>query len=180
MGKKKKQQKLAAFVFWLFQNANSNTLATNPLRHVVWKIFWLVYQPIYMDFTRQRLQKHHTKSVMSVAFHPRLPLFATGSGDKSTILYDISTSPPTVKFNLKHHTNYVMSVAFHPSLPLLATGSGDKSTIIYDISTSPPTVKHHLKHHTNWVHSVAFHPRLPLFATCSNDTSTILYNLDKM
>jgi len=173
MEEKKKQQKLAAFVFWVLQNANSNTFIspTNPLRHVVWNIFWLVYQPICMNFTKQHLQKHHSNTVMSVAFHPSFPLLSTGSADNSIILYDISTSPPTIKHHLK---------AFHPSLPLLATGSSDKSTIIYDISTSPPTVKHHLKHRTNWVHSVAFHPRLPLFATCSNDTSTILYNLDKM
>ena len=102
MEKKKKQQKLAAFVFWLLQNA-SNTSPTNPWRHVVWKIFWLVYQPICMDFTRQHLQKHHTKSVMSVAFHPSLPLLVTGSADNSTILYDLTTSPPTVKHHLKHH-----------------------------------------------------------------------------
>ena len=137
---KKKQQKLAAFVFWLLQNANRNTFIflTNPLRHVVLKIFWLIYQPIYMDFTRQHLKYYHTDTVLSVAFHTNSPLFATGSWDNSTILYDISTSPPTIKHYLKDHTNWVMSVAFHPNLPLLATGS--KSTILYDISTSPPTV----------------------------------------
>ena len=134
MEEKKKQQKLAAFVFWLLQNANSNTSTftfsaitiTNPLRHVVWKIFWCLHQLICMDFTRQHLQKHHTNAVMSVAFHPSLPLFATCSGDKSTIIYDISTSPPTIKHHFQHHTNWVVSVAFYPSLPLLATGSADK------------------------------------------------------
>jgi WD40 repeat protein len=85
-----------------------------------------------MDFIKHHL-KHHTHWVRSVAFHPSLPLLATGSDDNSTILYDISSSPPTVKHHLKHHTIFVMSVAFHPSLPLLATSSWDNSTILYNL-----------------------------------------------
>ena len=101
----------------------------------------------------------------------------SGSDDNSTILYDISTSPPNVKHHFKHHTNRIKSIAFHQTLSLLATGSCDNSTILYDISTLPPTVTHHLNDHTCNVLSVVFHPSLPLLATGSADKSTILYDI---
>ena len=162
-------------MFWFLQNVNFT------LRNVVWKIFELMNHSIFMNFTKQHLQNHHTKAVIDIAFHPNFPLLMTGSYDKSTIIYDISSSPATIHHHLKDHTHIVRSVAFHPSLPLVATGSDDHSTIIYDISTSPPTIKHHLKDgNRDPVDFVTFHPRLALLAANIKDCLTIIYDISNI
>ena len=47
----------------------------------------------------------HTRWVDSVAFHPKLPLLASGSTDKTIKLWDCSQNPPTLKADLKpEHT----------------------------------------------------------------------------
>ena len=76
----------------------------------------------------------HT-SVLSVAFHPTLPLLATGSSDTIVKLWNCSDRQnPTLIKDLPGHTRSVYSVAFHPTLPLLASGSWDNTIRLWDCS----------------------------------------------
>ena len=70
----------------------------------------------------------HSGIVQSVAFHPTVPLLATGSWDITAKLWRFSPdgSRATCVATLEGGTGYrshFWSVAFHPTAPLLATGS---------------------------------------------------------
>ena len=123
-----------------------------------------------------------------IVFHPCFLFLTCGSEDHSVSLYDISVSPPVIKYHLKHHTHRVWCVAFHSRLPLLATGSEDESIVLYDISALIPSsittlittslsVKCVLKDLQWSIGSIVFHHTLPLLATSCNDNTVILYNL---
>ena len=89
----------------------------------------------------------HSSSVHSVAFHPRLPILATGSLDRTVKLWSFSDDclfPPEIQVSKKHppalvatlegHDSHVTSVAFHPTAPLLATGSSDRTVRLWLLS----------------------------------------------
>jgi WD40 repeat protein len=80
----------------------------------------------------------HQDSVTSVAFHPTLPLLATGSWDNTAKLWSFNPHGSektnmlaTCVATLSRHVNAVKSVAFHPALPLLATGSVDMTAKLW-------------------------------------------------
>jgi WD40 repeat protein len=75
----------------------------------------------------------HGLSVNSVAFHPTAPLLATGSGDMTAKLWQLTKdySSVTRVVTLDGHSNVVNSVAFHPTAPILATGSGDGTVKVW-------------------------------------------------
>jgi WD40 repeat protein len=151
--------------------------------------------------TLGRENHEHSNCVTSVAFHPTLPLLATGSLDQTAKLWrfnphglavDNMSATCVATMEGRHgHTRAVTSVAFHSKLPLLATGSHDASAKLWrfdldglargDMSETyvatlggwgPPDG------HDHYVSSVAFHPMLPLLATGSWDTTAKLWSFD--
>ena len=74
----------------------------------------------------------HTKPVLDLA-HNRLnrTVLASGSADKSIILWDLEELKQAVK--IKNHTDKVQTLKFHPleSFSLLA-GSCDQTVVLYD------------------------------------------------
>jgi WD40 repeat protein len=128
----------------------------------------------------------HSDQVTSVAFHPTLPLLATGSDDKTSKIWQLSTdnSAPTCLATVGHNSiinrlGYVLSVAFHPTLPIWATSSADKTAKLWRLSpdNSSVTCVATLEGHSDWVFRVAFHPTLPLLATASWDSTAKLWRL---
>ncbi|KOO34060.1 ribosome biogenesis protein bop1, partial [Chrysochromulina tobinii] len=84
----------------------------------------------------------HALAVRSVAFHPRLPLFASASDDATVHVYhgrvyaDLLTNPMLVPLKiLKAHTVKdhlgVMSVAFHPTQPWLFSAGADGAVHLF-------------------------------------------------
>jgi len=61
----------------------------------------------------------HSDWVGYVAFHPTLPLLATGSYDKTAKLWRFSAdgSAATCVATLRGHSDLVLSVAFDPTAP---------------------------------------------------------------
>jgi len=118
----------------------------------------------------------HSCIVSSVAFHPILPLLATGSWDRTAKLWRLSPdgSNATCVATLAGHRH---SVAFHPTAPLLVTGSGDNTAKLwrFEPDGSAATCVATLEGHGNYVSSVAFHPTAPLLATGSWDNTTKLW-----
>ena len=135
----------------------------------------------------------HSDWVRSVAFHPSLPLMATGSDDMSAKVWHLVTTADgmiaatcmaTLNKNNGGHSNLVCSVAFHPTEPLLATGSDDNTAKVWRLKpsdgTAPicvATLDQSNEGHNNTVSSVAFHPSLPLLATSSIDDTTKVWHL---
>ena len=119
----------------------------------------------------------HSCIVSSVAFHPILPLLATGSWDRTAKLWRFSAdgSAATCVATLAGHRH---SVAFHPTEPLLATGSGDNTAKLwrFEPDGSAATCVATLAGHSNYVSSVAFHPTAPLLATGSCDYTAKLWH----
>ena len=89
-----------------------------------------------------KTMRSHALAVRSVAFHPRLPLFASGADDATVHVHhgrvyaDLMTNPMIVPLKiLKAHKVAdhlgTMCVAFHPTQPWLFSGGADGTVALY-------------------------------------------------
>lgn len=127
----------------------------------------------------------HTGCVNSVAFHQKYPSYlATGSDDKTAILWEVSLDQPEgeprLLATLGDHTTFISSVAFHPEELLLATASHDHTARLYRFSQESPRNVNCVATlqvcKTNAVYSLAFHPALPYLVTGSGDKTAKVWN----
>jgi hypothetical protein len=138
--------------------------------------------PFYLLPTPMARLKAHGVNCLSVAFHPRLQLMATGSHDKTAKLwhFDASTRSVAQTATLEGHTDWVWCVAFHSRLPLLATSSRDFTAKLWVISDDLTAVcSATLRGHDSWVCSVVFHPIFPFLATGGNDGRAKIWLLER-
>jgi WD40 repeat protein len=135
----------------------------------------------------------HSIYVTSVAFHPTLPLLATGSSDKTAKLWELApdNSSATCVATLEGHRGWVYSVVFHPTAPLLATGSDDGTVKLWRRSSNYKSVtcvatlekNDEAENFNNPILSVAFHPTAPLLAAGSaspNDNTVNLWDFEQI
>ena len=84
----------------------------------------------------------HEMAVRSVCYHPRLPLFASGSDDATVHIYhgrvyaDLNSNALIVPLKiLKPHKTTgqlgAMSIAFHPTQPWLFSAGADGTVCLY-------------------------------------------------
>jgi predicted NACHT family NTPase len=75
----------------------------------------------------------HSGMVRWLAFSQNQPYLASGSDDKTIIIWDVDQKKQI--HSLKGHTGSVLSIDFHPTEPTLVSGGDDSSIKFWDIKT---------------------------------------------
>lgn len=111
----------------------------------------------------------HQDSVDAVAISPDGKLFATGSGDRTAILWDAATGKQVD--TLKGHTDAIWTVAFSPDGKMLLTTSADTTARLWDLTACKDTTcpSRELKGHTKAVWGGTFSPDGATLVTVGDD-----------
>ncbi|KAI8922298.1 WD40-repeat-containing domain protein [Powellomyces hirtus] len=97
----------------------------------------------------------HTEAILSVCFSPDGSQLATGSGDTTVRIWDLTTETP--QFTLSGHKNWVQIVAWSPDCSILASGSMDNTVRLWDPKTGKP-LGDALRAHSQVITSIAWEP----------------------
>ena len=121
---------------------------------------------------RNRLETH-SNQVLSVSFSPDGKTLASGSGDKTIKLWDITTGKEIR--TLQGHSSSVASVSFSPDGKTLASGSYNNIIKLWDITTGMeiPT----LRGHSEGFWSVSFSPDGKTLASGNDDKTIKLWDI---
>jgi WD40 repeat protein/uncharacterized caspase-like protein len=119
------------------------------------------------------VQTGHSGQVLSIAFTSDSKLMASGSVDKTIVLWDPATGNQLR--TLKGHTAAVGPVAFSPDDKQLASGSADNTIKIWDVAGGGE--KQTMAGHTLFVSSVAFSPDGKILASGSGDQTVKLWDV---
>ncbi len=161
-----------------FNLGESGDLEFDYARTTLWKL-----HPDTFQSEIRTLPGHRSnRTVKSAAFHPHLPLLATGSDDCTAKLWRLYSGSfwAVCRDTLLGHKGGVCSVMFHPRSPLLATGSFDGTARIWQLNSdyTRATCVSTLQGHSGGVLSVVFHARLPLLLTGNPNKCVKLWNLN--
>jgi len=121
-----------------------------------------------------RFLRGHSDKVWSVAFSPDGRILASGSADKTVILWNANAHRQT-GLPLRGHEDAVFSVAFSRDHKILASGSADKRIILWNISARQQ-IGEPLRGHNGTVLCVAFSPDGKVLASGSSDKTIILWD----
>lgn len=139
-------------------------------RHQVDLLAGLSYSPYLAKFLHG-----HQDLIRTLAFSPDGQTIASGSRDKTIILWNAETGQP-LGAPLTGHSDWVHSVAFSPDGQTLASGSRDTTIRLWDVSTRQP-VGQPLTGHTDEIWTVAFSPDGKLLASGGADNTIRLWDV---
>eukprot|EP00095_Tigriopus_kingsejongensis_P005939 maker-scaffold316_size209483-snap-gene-1.29 protein:Tk05939 transcript:maker-scaffold316_size209483-snap-gene-1.29-mRNA-1 annotation:"notchless protein homolog 1" len=97
----------------------------------------------------------HTQPVVVALFSPDGRYLASGSGDNTVRLWDISTETP--RFECKAHRQYVLALAWSPDGSKLASGDKLGHVVIWDPDTGKP-IGRMLSGHKQFITGLAWQP----------------------
>ena len=126
----------------------------------------------FPDWSDYYINNWHEHDVSSLAFSSDGQTLASGSWDKTIVLWD---SPNDYLTDLTGHTDFVTSVAFSPNGKILASGSWDKTIILWDVASYEVLLT--LTGHTDRVLAVAFSPDGRSLASGSDDQTIRLWDV---
>ncbi|PJF16585.1 Rsa4p [Paramicrosporidium saccamoebae] len=96
----------------------------------------------------------HEDAILCVSFSPDGRRLATGSGDKTVRLWDLSTETPWKLGSV--HTGWVLCLSWSPDGKLLASGSMDNTVCVWDAKTGGLVCR--LAGHRQWITSLSWEP----------------------
>jgi WD40 repeat protein len=119
--------------------------------------------------------------VSAVAFTPRGHTMATGSVDRTAMLWDVTdpARPRRLGAPLTGHTGGVTSVAFTPDGRTMVTGSWDRTAMLWDVTdpARPRRLGAPLTGHTGQVTALAFTPDGRTLAIGSFDNTVTFWDV---
>ena len=112
-------------------------MLTGDINHNI--IIWDVHIEPHGKATSRQLASlsEHTGVITCLAFHSTLPLFASGSHDKTMKLWRYTNNDWTKTeciATITDHIKSITSLAFHPVRSIVATTSNDNTAKIWDFS----------------------------------------------
>ncbi len=137
-------------------------------------------------FERAKIYEHsffassaHTNKINVVAFDPNGEYLASGSDDRTIMVWDTTISNQSPITTLKGHVGTIKAIAFSPRDRIIASGSDDCSVRLWSIETGK-AIGGVLKGHEGAINSVAFSPNGELLVSGSDDNTICIWNVDKI
>lgn len=125
------------------------------------------------EMSNRKTQKGHLNSVSAVAFHPKKPIFATGSDDETWKLW--TTPDCELVMSGEGHTGWLSGLDFHPHGSHLCTSSGDGTIKVWEFANAKCT--HTFSEHSQAVWGAQFHHGGDFVASCSMDHTVRVWDL---
>ena len=116
--------------------------------------------------------------VYALAFAPDGRTLASGSNDRTIILWDVAAGRPLGP-PLSGHRNWVTSVAFSPDGKILASGSADRTLLLWDVATHHALSSRLIGGHRRGVTSVVWSPDGETVASGGDDKRIIIWDLGR-
>ncbi|MEI6427347.1 MAG: WD40 repeat domain-containing serine/threonine-protein kinase [Pseudanabaena sp. ELA607] len=120
----------------------------------------------YPNYQRVKTLLSHSEPVYGVRISPNGQWLASGSGDRTAIIWDRITQKQ--KYTLKGHTDRIYDLDFSPNGQLLATGSSDRTIKIWQVSTGK--LLHTFTGHKDRIYTVLFQDDNKLFSSSADGT----------
>lgn len=122
----------------------------------------------------------HQDTVSTIAYSPNGKIVASGSYDRTVILWDVSRPSHAVQLSvLAGHTDHINSIAFSPDGSTLASGSDDHRIILWDVSNPKKPQKLSAFYEETPVLAIDFHPSGHILASGISGGSVNLWNVGK-
>jgi ribosome assembly protein 4 len=172
------------YSFYIEDTELAGDLSTHLTKHnaSVESVLKVVYQPQAIFRVRPVARcsasiTGHTESILAVAFSPDGKHLASGSGDTTVRLWDLSTQTP--QHCLKAHSAWVLAVAWSPDAAMLASADHAGAIWIWDPTTGKPLGQ--CRGHRKFISCISWEPahiELPSrrFVTGSKDNTLRIWD----
>ncbi len=117
----------------------------------------------------------HTGAVYTASFSSDGGRIATGSADKSAIVWEIPSGLPLIR--LQGHSESVQAVQFSPGGRYILTGSADTTVKLWSATLDRNQIQ--FAGHDSFVSGVAFSPDSRKLATSSHDGTVKIWNISR-
>ncbi|KAJ3179445.1 hypothetical protein HDU85_004855 [Gaertneriomyces sp. JEL0708] len=119
-------------------------------------------------------EKLHEGPVSSLAWNPAGTFIATGSTDKTSVIWDVETANPRQRQRFEFHDGPVLSVDWLDDITF-ATSSVDAQIYVCQLGHIEPLQQYS---HDGEVNKVAWDPTRKYLASCSNDNTLKVWTME--